>query len=497
MRLVLCLAAALAVGTSALASPIDERIARVERSLLPPVLTDATQPMRLAERMTHYGVPGLSVAVVDQGRLAWAQSWGVAQRGDPTPLTPQTLMQAASISKALTALGAFRLADQGRLDLDADVNTKLLRWKLPPGAQTVERPVTVRRVLGHSAGLTVPGFPGYAPGAPVPTLVQVLDGQPPANTPPVRADTLPGSVWRYSGGGTTLLQLLMEDVTGEPFAAWMKREVLVPAGMPASFFGALPDAPLALAAAGHRQGRVIDGLRTTHPEQSAAALWTTPSELARLSIGLQRVLAGDSVPWLARTRLVEALQPSLPGAPSGLGFTLDGGDFFGHDGSNAGFEARWRADRQGRAVIVMANANGAMRLIDEVLRAVASAHGWSDRLPARLSVAQLRETFSASPLFLRGSMNGWGLDAPLAAAATAPERFVVDVELPAGRSDFKFAAPDWQRVDLGASSDGRADALELRGGNLRIELERAGRYRFTLDVSDPAAPRYTVEPLPR
>jgi CubicO group peptidase (beta-lactamase class C family) len=486
------LAAAAAHAQSDAAADV---IARVERSLLPPLVTERTQPMRLADRMRHYRVPGLSVAVVDKGQLVWAHAWGVAQAGRAQPLTTTTLMQAASISKAVTGIGALKLVEQGKLNLDVDVNTMLRTWRVPPGAQTADKPVTLRRLLSHSAGLSTPGFAGYARGQPVPTLPQILDGVPPANSEAVRVTTAPGSGWRYSGGGYVVVQQLMDDATGEPFADWMQREVLAPAGMSSSLFGALPEAPLSRAAAGHQRGRAIVGLRHTHPEQAAAALWTTPSDLARLSIALQRILAGEASPLLTQAGLAEALRVQT--APSGLGFILEGrGDAlrFGHDGSNFGFESRWQADRR-RAVIVMANANGAMKLIEEVVRAVAKVQGWTDLQAPRVTTAQLRESFAATPLFLRGTMNEWGLGAPL--SEVAPGRFVAELALATGLHEFKFAAEDWARIDLGAAEESRRrDRLAAGGANLEFDVKRAGRYRFMLDVRDPAAPRYAVERLP-
>jgi CubicO group peptidase (beta-lactamase class C family) len=275
----------------------------------------------------------------------------------------------------------------------------------------------------------------------------------------------------------------------------MQREVLAPADMSSSLFGALPDAPLSRAAAGHQRGRAIDGLRHTHPEQTAAGLWTTPSDLARLSIALQRILAGEASPLLSQASFAEALRVQT--APSGLGFILEGsGDAlrFGHDGSNFGFESRWQADRQ-RAVIVMANANGAMKLIEEVIRAVVKEQGWTDLQAPRFTTAQLRESFATTPLFLRGSMNEWGLGAPLRQAE--PGRFVAELALAVGPHEFKFAAEDWARIDLGSAEDSRCrSALAAGGANLELDAKRAGRHRFTLDVRDPAAPRYTVERLP-
>ena len=464
--------------------------------MLPRLVTERTQPMRLADRMRHYRVPGLSVAVVDNGQLVWAQAWGVAQIGKPQPLTVDTLMQAASISKALTGIGALKLVEQGKLTLDADVNTGLRTWRVPPGAQTADAPVTLRRLLSHSAGLTVHGFRGYVPGEPLPSLTQMLDGLPPANNPAVRVDKVPGSEWRYSGGGFLVLQQLMVDVTGQPFAAWMQREVLAPAGMPASLFGDLPDVPLARASVGHEEGgRPIEGRRANHPELAAAGLWTTPSDLARLSLALQQTLAGRPSSLLEPATLAAALKPGL--GPTGLGFFVEGQgerQRYGHDGRNAGFEAHWRFDAR-RAVIVMANANGAMPLIEEIVRAVAQVQGWADMQAQRVDATLLSQTYETTPLFLRGSMNEWGLATPLQRAARG--RFVADVALPTGPVEFKFASEDWRAINIGApDTGGDRTVLALDGPNIAFHVKTAGVYRFALDARDPLAPRYAVRRVP-
>lgn len=497
----------LLVAGTAPAQPRDPRIPQVEQGLLPPVLTERTRPMALADRMRHYGVPGLSVAVVDRGRLAWAAAWGEAERGQAVPMTTRTLLQAASISKPVAALGAFKLAGQGRLDLDRDVNAQLAAWRLPAPADPAQTgvPVTPRMLLSHTGGLTVHGFRGYIPGEPLPSLVQVLDGAPPANSAPVRITARPGTEQRYSGGGYVLLQQLMHERIGEPhpqaFARWMEREILRPAGMGSSFFGHWPDAPLQQAAAGHAGGSVIAGRRGTLVEQAAGGLWTTPTELARLTVVLQGVLAGRPHPVVRRSDLQAALTlPPVPEAGIGQGFMVGaswqdaaepGPRVWGHDGRNAGFEARWRADGT-RAVILMANANDALPLMDEVIRAVAAAHGWTDLLPRRRPAAELAAAYAATPMFLRGSMNDWGVSAPLAAAG--PGVYAAVLDLPAGEHRFKFASQDWRTVDLGAAGGPPGPELGVRGPNLRFTAAAPGRYRFELDLRDPAAPRHRVEP---
>jgi CubicO group peptidase (beta-lactamase class C family) len=178
------------------ASSKTPRIARVEAGLLRARTIKARPavPMRLDERMRHYKVPGVSIAVIDSFRIAWARGYGVREAGDTSRVATETLFQAASISKPVAALAALRLVQEGKLSLDENVNLKLTSWKVPENDFTIVQPVTLRRLLSHGAGLTVHGFPGYASNTSVPTVRQVLDGQSPANTAAIRVDTLPVDV---------------------------------------------------------------------------------------------------------------------------------------------------------------------------------------------------------------------------------------------------------------------------------------------------------------
>src|SRR6185436_9257568 len=153
--------------------------------------------------------------------------YGVCAADQSTLVDPTTLFQAGSISKPVAAVAALRLVDAGRIDLDADVNDYLVSWKVPANEGWQPR-VTLRHLLSHTGGLTVHGFPGYARGQAVPTLVQVLDGAKPANTAAVRDNAVPGTQSRYSGGGTTIVQQMLIDVMGKPFPALMRELVLDP-----------------------------------------------------------------------------------------------------------------------------------------------------------------------------------------------------------------------------------------------------------------------------
>jgi CubicO group peptidase (beta-lactamase class C family) len=189
-------------------------------------------------------VPGVSIAVVDGGKLAWARGYGVTRAGSNDPVTPSTLFPAASISKAVTATATLRLVEQGRLALDEDVNVYLRSWKVPDSEYTTSEKVTLRHLLSHTAGTGVHMFPCYREGEPLPTLVEELDGIPPAKTAPVRVEAVPGTTWRYSGGGVLVEQLVLTDVTGEPFPALLRDLVLAPLGMDDSTFEQPVPSPL-------------------------------------------------------------------------------------------------------------------------------------------------------------------------------------------------------------------------------------------------------------
>jgi len=365
------------------ATSFDERVKRIESHLVPGTVIKGqpTPAMTIAERMRFYNTPGVSVAVINGGAIEWWRGYGVTEAGGIQPITPHTRFQAASISKPVAAMAALRLVQDGRLALDEDVNAKLTSWKVPDNEFTKDGKVTLRRLLSHSAGLTVHGFPGYAAGAPVPTLLQVLDGAKPANTAPIRVDVVPGTLWRYSGGGYAIVQQLLLDVTHRPFAQTMHELVLQPLGMiDSTYEQPLPESLRAQAASAHgTAGKVIGGRYHTYPELAAAGLWTTPEDLARFAIGVQQAAAGkSSVLSQATTREMLTVQKGA----YGLGLSLAGGGRaarFGHGGSNAGFQCQMTAYVEtGQGAVVMTNSDRGGMLAQEVLRAIAVEYGWPE-----------------------------------------------------------------------------------------------------------------------
>jgi CubicO group peptidase (beta-lactamase class C family) len=376
--------------------------------LLPPVLVRDEKGWGIDERMRHYKVEAVSVAVFQNGRILWTEARGLADREAKQQATPQTLFQAGSISKPVAATAVLRKVESGELKLDRDVNEYLKSWKLPDSPAAAGKKVTLERILSHSAGLTIHGFPGYALGEQVPTVPQVLDGAPPANTAPVRVDLEPGTKFRYSGGGFTVAQLLMTDTFGKPFPALVRDLVLVPAGMSHSTYEQpLPDDTLRFAAAGYRRdGAAIPGKRHTYPEMAAAGLWTTSEDLARFAIAIGRSLRGEKGALLSKTMASRMTTRVIDDVGLGLFMsTAEGETYFGHDGADEGFQALLTASREhGYGVAVMVNSDNGIRLGEEIVRGIARASGWK-MLPEPLTIATLAAS-DLDPLAGRYQFNG-------------------------------------------------------------------------------------------
>jgi CubicO group peptidase (beta-lactamase class C family) len=363
----------------------DERRRRVERRLPPPVAAPGGRDAAssLAASMAHFRLPGCSVAVIHAGRLNWAAGYGVVEAARPTPVTPDTLFQACSISKPVAAVAALRLVQDGRLDLDEDVNASLTAWRVPANGAWQPR-VTLRQLLTHSAGLTQCWYPGYAPGAPLPTLLQTLRGEPPANTPPVRVVAIPGTQYRYSGSHYSALQQVLVDVAGQPFPALARALVFAPLGMRHS--GYEPDFPARHAgttAAGHDAAGVpLAGRWRVTPEAAGAGLWTTPADLARLLLDVQAAWRGEPARLLSRETARRMLTPHA--GDRGLGWVVMGeGDRrqFGHGGDNIGYKCALTAFTDaGRGAVVMTNGDEGQAVADGVLRAIAAVYGWPPRV---------------------------------------------------------------------------------------------------------------------
>ncbi|MGC4045827.1 MAG: serine hydrolase [Armatimonas sp.] len=340
--------------------------------------------------MTLFRIPGVSITVIENNKIAWASGYGVTELGGKEKVTPHTLFQAASISKPVTAVGAMCLVEREKLSLDEDVNQRLTSWKVPQSEFTTQEKVTLRRILSHGAGFNVHGFGGYLSGRPVPTLVQILNGEKPASSEPIRVTSIPGSVCRYSGGGFTVAAQLMTDAAGKPFETILSELVFRPAGMRDSTFQqVLPPALAKRAATGTRSnGKSVPGRWRLYPELAPDGMWTTPTDLAKLALELTRAKQGKRSKLLSQQSVEELLKVQIKGGdgPVGLGFGVGyvtSPDLFRHNGGNDGFAAHLLmfADH-GQGYAAMGNSDEFATIEPWLRSAIARRYGWKYTLPS-------------------------------------------------------------------------------------------------------------------
>lgn len=382
------------------ASAQDERVpATSERQIaellnhLPPDLMvidgDPVETVTLDELMREHHVPGVSIAVIRNGQIDWARGFGLADVESGREVTTQTLFQAASISKPVTAVAALSMVHDGLLDLDEDVNLKLKRWKVPTNEFTEQQPVTLRRLLSHTAGTNVLGLAGYGRDAELPSAIDVLEGR--GHSDPVRVQGLPGTNWQYSDGGYVVIGALMEDVAGKPFPEIVRERVFEPAGMTHStYIQPLPPEREREAATGHtRDGSPLNGRYRNYAEIGAAGLWTTAEDLARFILTIQASRSDEPDALLPSRLIGEMMTPVM--SRYGLGVWLsEDGERFGHGGSNRGFRIHGsnRGFRtrlaasidDGWGIVVLTNGEGGTALSELVPIAAARAYGWSEQL---------------------------------------------------------------------------------------------------------------------
>lgn len=363
----------------------SDMIKKVETGLTTPIYIVGDSTWTIQERMEHYGVPGVSIAVIHNGKIEWSNTYGVMEKGSESLVTENTLFQAASISKPVTAYGALTLVQQKKVALDEDINTYLESWKLPENEFTKDKKVTVKNLLNHSAGITVHGFLGYSTDLPVPTLVEVLNGTAPSNSDPSVVNKTPEESFRYSGGGYNIVQQMMIDVEGKSFPAIMSDLVLKPLEMNNSSYNQpLTGEQLKMAATGYLpDGSMVKGKRHTYPEMAPAGLWTTATDLAKFAVNIQETLKGKSEKGLSQDMTTKMLTPFVEDF-IGLGiFVNDKEDeiYFEHGGWNEGFSSQLMAHKdKGYGVVVLTNANQP-DFISELIRSVARTYEWDNYVP--------------------------------------------------------------------------------------------------------------------
>ncbi len=369
-------------------SAIEKRISAVENNLQPTLqVTGEASPLyNIQARMKELGIPGLSIAVANGNKIEWAKSYGMADVATDREVDTNTLFLAGSISKPVSAVRIHQLAEDNTVDIDRNVNDYLKSWNLPDNKFTANEKVTLRRILNHTAGLTVWGFPGYDKGDKIPTVGKVLDGG--GNTDPVRVYKEPGESWQYSGGGYTIMQLLVTDLENDSFPNIMDKHVLRPLGMNVSTFeNPLPEKYHEIAATGYRfDGSEVEGKWPIYPEMAAAGLWTTPSELIKYGMEIQAIYLNKKDGLLQFDTTAEMLKPGLNN--HGLG-PVSSETHFGHGGADEGFRANLVAWKDAPIVVVIMVNSDNGSIMQEIMLSIASIYDLPGFKPDTRSVTEL------------------------------------------------------------------------------------------------------------
>ena len=361
------------------ATGAQSRKQQVESGMLPGVVfIGETRPVAVTARMAAHKVPALSVAVIRAGALDWTATWGVLQAGG-SAADCSSLFQAGSIAKPVTVLAALRMEQQGLIAFDQNIERYLKSYRLPAGRQSDANPVTFDNLFAHTSGITPGGYRGYPQGAPIPSDQQTVRAEPPANSRRVEVLTEPGTSLVYSGGGYTVAEIALQDQLGKPFELIMREWVLDPAGMrQADFTVPLPATSHRFVARGHQaDGSIVPGGWHNHPEQAAAGLWATASDLAAFLIEIRKGWRGES--RVFGQALIRKLM-ARPFEGHAYGFRLIGaGDslFITHYGGTVGYRAGMTINlTRGDGAVFLADSDNGSDLGREFLGTVAQVYGW-------------------------------------------------------------------------------------------------------------------------
>jgi CubicO group peptidase (beta-lactamase class C family) len=369
----------LSVSAQTIDPATQQKINAVENSLAPSVIFgDSIPKMNIEKRMKETGIQGLSIAVIRNYKIEWAKGYGWADVEEKRIVTTDTRFQAASISKSINSLGILKLVEMGKLDPEADINNYLTSWKFPYDSLSKNKKITVNNLLSHTAGLGIHGFPGYEKTDTLPTIQEVLDGKRPANTKAVRSLYEPGKRSEYSGGGITISQLILTNITNSNYADWMQKNVLQPLGMTNSSYQQPPTAIANLATGYYENGKEVTGKYHIYPEQAAAGLWTTPTDLSKYIIECQLALEGRSKKVLSQAMMKKRLTPYID-SNAALGVfieTRNGQSYFTHNGGNEAFLCTSYGSMQdGNGAVIMINGEN-FSVIGELLNSVAMVYDW-------------------------------------------------------------------------------------------------------------------------
>lgn len=408
----------------------DAEMQALTESLRPRYVVGTEMPRyKLEERMAHYGVPGVAIGVIRNGKLIHAEGYGVLQVGGTEPVDGDSLFSAGSVSKVAAASLLLKMHTDGMVDIDQNIEAYLKDWKLPTDGARSGKDVTLRMLLSHTGGFNIHGFGDFLPGADLPTVYDTLNGAAPATHAPLTFLFEPGVRYKYSGGGYTLAQLVTTDVSGKDYPLTAKEQLFDVVGMSnSSFANPLPESTPNVAKAHNREGEPVALPRgyEAMPEMAASGLWTSARDLGKLVASLIRSYRGEE--GLLSQALAGDMMTVVAPSEHGLGPRIEGKGtdlLFHHGGANNSYRS-WIEGHlaTGDGLVVLTNGTRGNALFVEIRNAAADAFGWQINKPVfvqPVSVPQpILESFAGQyapdetfPHEHRRAAIGWFYDSPL------------------------------------------------------------------------------------
>jgi len=386
--------------TFAQSKQLQYRILQVENNLIPYVPVQGFKGWNILDRMKDYKVPGLSIAVIKDYKIDWAKSYGLADTTKKIPVTTETMFSAGSIIKFLMAVTALKMVENGQIELEKPINNYLTSWKIAENDYTKKTPITLRMLLSHSAGTSQTSYFGFKPTQPLPTIVEILSGAKISETRPVVVNSEPNKEFRYSGGGSIIAQLALMDVSKKSFSNLTQEILFDKLGMKNSTFEQpVPSKYAKQSSWAYSAASWFKGMPYVYPQQAAAGLYTTPTDLAKFFIEIQKSYLGKGklLSQATTIKMLTAQQNVSDGGYKeqiGIGpFLIQRTDnkdpkgvYFEFTGVNAGFLAYGMASVEGgNGVIIMLNSGDDQNGIGkEIRRAVAKVYNWTNFLPTEI-----------------------------------------------------------------------------------------------------------------
>ena len=386
---------------------LDKQIKQVENNLIPYVPIKGFKGWNIIDRMKYYNVPGVSIAVIKDFKIAWSKGYGLADTTKKIPVTTETMFSAGSISKFLMAVTALKMVENKQIELEAPINNYLTSWKIAENDFTKKTPITLRMLLSHSAGTSQTSYFGFTPNQPLPNIVEILRGDKISESRPVVVNSEPNKEFRYSGGGSVIAQLALMDVSKQSFESLTQSILFDKLGMKNSSFTQPVSAKFDKQCAwAYSSASWFKGMPYVYPQQAAAGLYSTPSDLAKFFIDIQKSYLGKGkvLSQAMTKRMLTPQQNVSDGAfkeQIAIGpFLIQRTDnkdpkgvYFEFTGVNAGFLAFGIASIEGgNGVVIMLNSGDNVNgLGKEIRRAVAKVYNWTNFLPEEIQPIRLSE----------------------------------------------------------------------------------------------------------